>query len=70
MTKGGTGDILAGLVAALACKNDLYLSASVGSYINKRAGEELFKKVGYYFNASDLASEIPQIMQRILLVNL
>jgi hydroxyethylthiazole kinase-like uncharacterized protein yjeF len=69
MTKGGTGDVLAGLVAALACKNDLYLSASVGSYINKRAGEELFKKVGYYFNASDLASEIPQIMKRILLVD-
>src|SRR3989344_5541354 len=33
MTKGGTGDVLAGLVAALYCKNDAFLSASAGSYI-------------------------------------
>ncbi|MDO8658098.1 MAG: ADP/ATP-dependent (S)-NAD(P)H-hydrate dehydratase [Candidatus Levybacteria bacterium] len=63
MTKGGTGDVLAGLVAALACKNDLFLAAKAGSFINKKAGEELFKKVGYYFNASDLANEIPRVMK-------
>lgn len=62
MTKGGTGDILAGLVAALACNNDVFLAATAGSYINKKAGESLFKKVGYYFNASDLADEIPKVM--------
>jgi len=64
MTKGGTGDVLAGLVAALACKNDLFLAAASGSFINKKAGEELFKRVGYYFNASDLADEIPKIMKK------
>ncbi|HEX8932494.1 MAG TPA: NAD(P)H-hydrate dehydratase [Patescibacteria group bacterium] len=67
MTKGGTGDVLAGLVAALACKNDLYLAATAGSYINKKAGELLFERVGYYFNASDLANEIPQAMMQLLL---
>lgn len=67
MTKGGTGDVLAGLVAALACKNDLWLSATAGSYINKKAGDALFEKVGYYFNASDLANEIPQVMKELLL---
>lgn len=67
MTKGGTGDVLAGLVAALACKNDLFLAAAAGSYINKTAGEELFKRVGYYFNASDLMKEIPVVMKKILL---
>ncbi len=66
MTKGGTGDVLAGLVAALATKNDLWLAATAGSYINKKAGEELYKKVGYYFNASDLAEEIPQVMNTLL----
>jgi len=66
MTKGGTGDVLAGLVAALACKNDLFLAATTGSYINKKAGEELFKKVGLYFNASDLADEIPVVMASLL----
>ncbi|MGH7203466.1 MAG: ADP-dependent NAD(P)H-hydrate dehydratase, partial [Candidatus Levyibacteriota bacterium] len=30
MTKGGTGDVLAGLVAALACNNDAFLSATAG----------------------------------------
>ena len=67
MTKGGTGDVLAGLVAALYCKNEAFLSASSGSYINKKAGEELFKRVGYYFNASDLADEIPKAMKELII---
>lgn len=66
MTKGGTGDVLAGLVAALACKNELFLAATAGSYINKKAGEALYEKVGYAFNASDLAEQIPQTMKQVL----
>ncbi len=62
MTKGGTGDVLAGLVAALSCKNDLFLAAKTASFINKKAGDSLYKKVGPYFNASDLADEIPKVM--------
>lgn len=67
MTKGGTGDVLAGLVAALYTKNDAFLSACAGSYINKKAGESLFERVGYYFNASDLADEIPRVMKELVL---
>ena len=59
MTKGGTGDVLAGLVASLYCTNDALTACSVASYINKKAGENLFKKTGYYFNASDLVEAIP-----------
>jgi ADP-dependent NAD(P)H-hydrate dehydratase / NAD(P)H-hydrate epimerase len=66
MTKGGTGDVLAGLVAALATKNDLWLSATAGSFFNKKAGESLFEKVGYYFNSSDLADEIPHVMNKLV----
>lgn len=66
MTKGGTGDVLAGLVAALACNNDLLLAATAGAYFNKKAGDSLFEKVGYYFNASDLAEEIPVVMKQSL----
>lgn len=65
MTKGGTGDVLAGLVAALYCKNDALLSACSASYINKRAGDSLSEKVGPYFNASDLADEIPKVMKTL-----
>lgn len=63
MTKGGTGDVLAGLVAALACKNDLFLAAAAGSYFNKKAGDALFSRVGTTFNSSDLAQEIPLVMK-------
>ena len=66
MTKGGTGDVLAGLVAALYCKNDAFLSASTASYINKKAGDSLYQRVGPYFNASDLADEIPRVMKELI----
>lgn len=67
MTKGGTGDVLAGLVSALACKNNLFLAACAGSYINKKAGDSLYKKVGPYFNASDLCDEIPKVMKDLII---
>jgi hydroxyethylthiazole kinase-like uncharacterized protein yjeF len=67
MTKGGTGDVLAGLIAALACKNDPFLAAIAGSFINKKAGDELFKKVGPFFNATDLANQIPLTMRELLI---
>lgn len=66
MTKGGTGDVLAGLVAALYTKNDAFLAATCASFINKKAGESLEKSVGIYFNASDLISEIPKIMRELI----
>lgn len=66
MTKGGTGDVLAGLIAALACKNDPFLATIAGSVFNKQAGDDLFSSVGPYFNASDLADQIPRTMKRLL----
>lgn len=66
MTKGGTGDVLAGLIAALACKNDPFLATIAGSFLNKAAGDELYQKVGPYFNASDLAGQIPLTMRQLL----
>lgn len=66
MTKGGTGDVLAGLIAALACKNDPFLATIAGSYINKKAGDLLYKRVGPYFNATDLARQIPVVMKQIV----
>lgn len=65
MTKGGTGDVLAGLVAALYCKNEAFLAAQAASWVNKKAGDELFKRVGIYFNAGDLVGEVPRLLGRI-----
>lgn len=68
MTKGGTGDVLAGLIAALYCKNeDPFLVACAGSFLNKKAGESLFTRAGYYFNSSDLVDEIPKVMKEYIL---
>lgn len=67
MTKGGTGDVLAGLIAALACKNDPFTATVIGSKINKQAGDALYKKVGPFFNATDLANQIPVTMKEMLL---
>jgi len=67
MTKGGTGDVLAGLVAALYCKNEAFLSACSASFINKKAGDSLYKRVGLYFNSSDLVDEIPKVMKKLIL---
>ncbi|MBU1075385.1 NAD(P)H-hydrate dehydratase [Patescibacteria group bacterium] len=62
MTKGGTGDVLAGLIAALACTNDLFLSACAGPYLNGAAADKLLKKVSYNYSASDIVAEIPKLL--------
>lgn len=67
MTKGGTGDVLAGLIAALVCTNDPFLATIAGSQINKKAGDALYKSVGPFFNASDLAGQIPKTMKELLI---
>lgn len=59
MTKGGTGDVLAGLLAALYSQNDSPSSAAyTASLINKRAGENLFKRLKYSFSSEELAEEL------------
>lgn len=62
MTKGGTGDVLAGLLAGLYANNEALTSCLVASYINKEAGDYLYKSVGPFFNASDLVQAIPKIL--------
>jgi len=66
MTKGGTGDVLAGLIGALYCKNKAFLSASCGVYLNGLAGDRLYVQLGPYFNASDLVKEIPKVMNETI----
>jgi len=66
MTKGGTGDVLAGLIAGLYCTNDAYLAAAAGLYINGKAGDELYKKAGTFYNAEDLIKQIPISFKQII----
>lgn len=60
MTKGGTGDVLAGLCAGfLAQSKDLLQSSINASYFNKKIGDILLKKKkGFTYLASDMVGEI------------
>lgn len=62
MSKGGTGDTLAGLTVALFAKNDAALAAAAASYITKKTGDELYKNVRTNFNADDLAAKVPEVL--------
>lgn len=62
MTKGGTGDVLAGLVAGLYAKSPAFASCVVASQVNKLAGENLEKSVGVFFAASDLIGEAQKVL--------
>lgn len=61
MTKGGTGDVLAGLLAALfshpGCPSPLSAAYSA-SVINKKAGDLLYIAFGPNFSSEDLAGEL------------
>lgn len=65
MTKGGTGDALAGLVAGLYCKEEAFVAAVLGSYTNKKAGDALYIEVGPFFNASDLVEQVPKTLWQL-----
>lgn len=66
LTKGGVGDVLAGLTVALLAKNEPFLAASAASYITKAAADALYKKVGTNYNADDLADKIPEVLKTLL----
>lgn len=62
LTKGGTGDVLAGLTVALAAKNEPFLAASAASWVVKRSANDLLEHVGTVYNADDLAEEVPKVL--------
>jgi hydroxyethylthiazole kinase-like uncharacterized protein yjeF len=66
MTKGGTGDVLAGLIAGLYATNDALVSAAAGAYINGAAGDDLYKKVGTFYDAEDLLDQIPKTFYHLI----
>ncbi len=62
MTVGGTGDLLAGVVAALLCRMPTFEAAAVAAYATGRAGEEAAREIGDGLIASDLLLFIAQIL--------
>jgi NAD(P)H-hydrate epimerase len=65
MTVGGTGDVLAGIVASfVAQKLEPFDAACCAAFVNGTAGDELYKFKGYCFTASDVAGELPSIIKK------
>lgn len=64
LTKGGSGDVEAGLTVALLAKNDPFLAASASAYVVKKSADLLFEKVGNYYNSDDLANKIPEVLSQ------
>lgn len=64
LTKGGTGDILAGIIASFYAKNDATTSSVVASLLIKATAEELFKSQEYWYNNRTLIGQIPRTLTR------
>lgn len=62
LTKGGTGDVQAGLTAALLAKNEPFLAAASASFLIKKTGDALHEKRGFVYNADDLVEKLPEVI--------
>ena len=63
MTKGGTGDILAGILGAILARGVDYMQAAhAAAYINGKAGELASEKFGEGLAASDMFKFIPEVI--------
>src|SRR3990167_6179183 len=67
LTKGGTGDILAGLLTAFFSKNPGLESCVLSSYILNKSSELLFLDKGYWYNISDIINQIPSLLKDLII---
>ncbi len=66
MTKGGTGDVLSGIVAGLYAKSPAFAAAVVASRANKRIGELLATEVGPYYTATEMVARVGRALHEII----
>lgn len=67
MSVGGTGDVLAGIVASFIAQGfSSFYACCSAAFLNGLAGDELLKKKSYGFTASDLIEQIPFTLRKIL----
>ncbi len=67
LTKGGTGDLLAGLCAAFYAKNLAFDSCLLASFILKKTADQLFLKNGYWYNIDKIIQSIPSVMTKLII---
>ncbi len=68
MSKGGSGDVLAGLISGLCAQGlSAFNAACLGAYINGLSGEAAEKEMGSYgLLAGELCGYIPKVMTGLL----
>ena len=63
MTVGGTGDVLAGIVAGLLAQGvDPFKAAVAGAFVSGASGDLAGEKLGYHLMPTDLLEQIPKVM--------
>jgi len=65
LTKGGTGDILAGLIAGMSASSDPFSAAVVASYVLKKTAEHIFEIKGFWYTAQDIMAMFPGVFHRL-----
>lgn len=68
LTKGGTGDILAGLTVSFFAKSSAVESCIMSSYLLKSAADSLFKQKAYWYNVDNLVDSIPDQLAKLTLL--
>jgi NAD(P)H-hydrate epimerase len=68
MTKGGTGDILCGIIGAIYANNDAFLSACSGTYLNGYCGDKLLESRGYYYSSLDIVETLPYVLKELMII--
>ncbi len=63
MTVGGTGDVLAGITAALLTKNPPLQAATAAAFLNGRAGDLAYQEKGTSLLATDIIEKIPEALK-------
>lgn len=66
LTKGGTGDILASLIASFYCKSPSLTSCIIASSILKSTADQLAKKNGIFYNIENIINKIPEVAYLLL----
>jgi NAD(P)H-hydrate epimerase len=64
MAVGGTGDVLAGIVGAVYCRNPAFKAACAAAFISGAAGDMAFDDVEYGLMASDVLNMVPYAIKK------
>ncbi len=66
LTKGGTGDALAGLILGWRATSPALATTVVAAWINKQAAHQLYRRANTMYNTSDLVDEFPKVWAELV----